>query len=71
MCVCVCVCVCVLFSFIFWSFHYGTAEMNPTGNHEVVDLIPGLASGLGIRHYPELWNSSQTWLRSNVAVAVV
>ena len=25
------------------SFHQGTAEMNPTRNHEVSGLIPGLA----------------------------
>jgi len=25
-----------------WSSHRGTAEMNPTRNHEVVGLIPGL-----------------------------
>ena len=25
------------------SSHYGAVEMNPTRNHEVVDLIPGLA----------------------------
>ena len=27
----------------FRSFHPGTAEMNPTRNHEVVGSIPGLA----------------------------
>ena len=26
-----------------WSSHRGAAEMNPTRNHEVVGLIPGLA----------------------------
>ena len=26
-----------------WSSHHGTAEMNPTRNHEVADLIPGRA----------------------------
>ena len=26
-----------------WSFHHGTAEMNPTRNHGVAGLIPGLA----------------------------
>ena len=25
-----------------WTSHHGTAEMNPTRNHEVVGLIPGL-----------------------------
>ena len=28
---------------IIWSFHRGTAETNPTRNHEVVGSIPGLA----------------------------
>ena len=27
----------------YWSSRRGTAEMNPTRNHEVADLIPGLA----------------------------
>ena len=27
----------------FWSSHGGTGETNPTRNHEVADLIPGLA----------------------------
>ena len=26
-----------------WSAHCGAAEMNPTRNHEVTGLIPGLA----------------------------
>ena len=26
-----------------WSSHCGTAETNPTSNHEVADSIPGLA----------------------------
>jgi len=26
-----------------WSSHRGTAEINPTRNHEVAGLIPGLA----------------------------
>ena len=26
--------------------HRGTAEMNPTRNHKVVGLIPGLAQGV-------------------------
>ena len=26
-----------------WSSHRGTVEMNLTRNHEVADLIPGLA----------------------------
>ena len=27
----------------YWSSHRGTAEMNPTRNHEVEGSIPGLA----------------------------
>ena len=27
----------------FWSSHCGAAEANPTSNHEVAGLIPGLA----------------------------
>ena len=30
-------------NFMVWSSHHGTAETNPTRNHEVVGLIPGLA----------------------------
>ena len=26
-----------------WSFHRGAAETNPTTNHDVAGLIPGLA----------------------------
>ena len=26
-----------------WSSHYGAVEMNLTGNHEVMDSIPGFA----------------------------
>ena len=26
-----------------WSIHHGAAELNPTGNHEAVGSIPGLA----------------------------
>jgi len=26
----------------FWSSHHGAMEMNPTRNHKVVGLIPGL-----------------------------
>ena len=32
-----------LISTMYQSFRYGTAETNPTRNHEVVDSIPGLA----------------------------
>ena len=30
-----------------WSSHHGTAEMNPTGKHGVVGLLPGLAQWVG------------------------
>ena len=44
---------------------------NPTRNHEVAGLIPGLAlSGLSIRHCRELWCRSQMWLGSQVAVVL-
>ena len=35
-------CECSNFKFLIWEFCRGAAEMNPTRNHEVVDLIPGL-----------------------------
>ena len=44
--------------------------MNLTRNHEVVGSIPGLASGLRIRHCCELWCRSQTRLGSHIAVAL-
>ena len=37
------------------SSRRGAVEMNPTRNHEVEGLIPGLARGLTIRHCCELW----------------
>ena len=44
--------------------------LNPTRNHEVVSSVPGLLSGLRIRHCRELWCRLQTLLGSGVAVAV-
>ena len=32
-----------IFKYDFWSSHCGTEETNSTRNHEVADLIPGLA----------------------------
>ena len=52
------------------SSRRGTEETNPTRNHEVASLIPGLLNGLRIRHCRELWGRSQTQLGSDVAVAV-
>ena len=45
--------------------------MNLTRIQEDSGSIPGLASGLRIRGFPELWYSLPTWLGSNVAVSVV
>ena len=57
------------------SSRHGAAETNPTRNHEVAGLIPGLnlasLSGLRIRRCPELWCRLQTRLGSRVAVALV
>ena len=51
---------------------HGTAEMNPTRNHEVTGLTPGLPlSGLRIQCCCEPWRRLQTRLRSCTAVAVV
>ena len=44
---------------------------NPIRNHEVAGLIPGLLSGLRIRHCRELWCGSKMQLGSRVAVALV
>ena len=41
---------------------------NPTRNHGVEGLIPGLAQP---RRCHELWSRSQMWLRSRVVVALV
>ena len=43
---------------------------NPTGNHEVAGLIPGLAQWVKDRGCCELWCRSQTQLGSYVAVAL-
>ena len=45
--------------------------MKPTGIHEEVGLIPGLAQWLRIQHCHELWCRLKTQLGSCVAVAVV
>ena len=44
------------------SSHCGTAETNPTRNHEVPGSTPGCRCH-------ELWRRSQMWLGSDVAVA--
>ena len=44
--------------------------VNPTRNHEVVGLIPGLAQWVKDPGYCELWCRLQMQLGSRVAVAV-
>ena len=48
--------------------HCGTAETNPTRNHEIAGLIPGLAQWVRIQRCHELWCRLQIWFRSHVAV---
>ena len=44
--------------------------MNPTGIHKDVSSVPGLTRGLRTWHCCELWCRSQTWLGSQVTMAV-
>ena len=52
------------------SSHCDAVETNPTRNHEVVGLIPGLAQWIKNSVLCELWFRSQMWLRSCIAVAL-
>ena len=51
------------------SYPCGAAETNPTSNHEVAGLIPGLARW--IKNPELLWYRLQTQLGSCITVAVV
>ena len=53
-----------------WSSRHGAAEMNPTRNHGVVGLIPGLAQGVKDPCCCDLWCRSNAQLRSGIAVAL-
>ena len=49
----------------------GSVEMNLISIHEDVDSIPGLTQRVKNRGCQELRCSSQTWLGSGIAMAVV
>ena len=49
---------------------HGTAETNPTRNHEVAGSTPGLTQWVKGLSFRELWCRSQTRLGSGVAVAL-
>ena len=53
------------------SSHHGAEETNLTRNHEVAALIPGFSQWVMIQRCCDLWCRSQTWLGSDIAVAVV
>ena len=55
---------------IMRSSHCGTAETNPTRNHEVSGSISGLVEWVQDPVLLWLWCRSQTWLGSGVAVAL-
>ena len=61
----------VMITFKIYSQGSGVAQglTNPTRNHEVAGLIPGLAQGVKVLAL--LWYGSQMGLGSCVAVAVV
>ena len=53
----------------FWSSHHDKVETNPTKNHEVAGLMPGLTQQ--VKEPVFLWCRLQIRLRSGIAVAVV
>ena len=62
---------------IIWAgtSHHGPAETNPTRNHEIAGLIPGL-SGLRIQRFHELWCRSRhsldlVWLWCKIAAVAL
>ena len=52
------------------SAHGGAEETNPTRNHEVAGLIPGLAQRVKELVLRELWCRSKTQLGSSIAASV-
>jgi len=53
------------------SSHHGTAETNPTRNHEVAGSIPDLAQWVQDWCCLELWCRSQMQFGSGIAEALV
>ena len=54
-----------------WRSHHGAMETNPTRNHEVEGLIPGLTQWVEDPVLYKLWCRLQTQHESGVVVAVV
>ena len=60
-----------LWRILLRAFPSWLSKINPASIHKDAGLIPGLLSGLRIRHCHELWCRSQMRFGSSVAVAVV